>query len=144
MGSVTVTLTMKDLLLLFLAVAVLFGLGYLIAVLRRLLEVARQFQRTVEEVQAFLPEVRRVVTQAGETLESARNLLDESRHVVGDARAVTASARGVAEDLIRDLSVILGPIHLVAGLFEKIQAGLGRLAFLRRPEAGPKEDDHEA
>lgn len=144
MGSVTVTLTMKDVLLLLLAAGVLAGVAYLVLVLRQLLLVARQFQRTVAEVQSFLPELRRLMAQTGETLESARLLLDESRRVVGDARAVTGSARGVVEDLLRDLSVILGPIHLVAGLFEKIQSGLQRLAVFRRPEEGPKEDSDEA
>lgn len=143
MGSVTVTLTLKDLLLLLVAVSALTGLVYLVAVLRRFLQVALQVQRTVAEVQTLLREIRRVVAQTNETLESARLLLDDSRRVVGDARAVTGSARGLVEGLVRDLSVILGPVHMVAGLFEKIQSGLQRWAVFRRSGEGSKEESDE-
>ena len=143
MGSMTITLTFRDVLLALVAIAVLVGTAYFIAVLRRVLAVAEEWRRMLQQVQVLVPQVQRVVEHADETLLSARQLIVRSQTLVEDAAAVTGATRSVAEDLLRDLAVILGPIHLVATLFQKIQSGISRLSSFRTKDEPTQEDDDE-
>jgi uncharacterized protein YoxC len=139
----TITLTLRDVLLALVAVAVLVGMFYLIAALRRILAIAEEWRRMTQQIQLLVPQVQRVVEHADETLLSARQLIERSQSLVGDVAAVTGATRSVAEGLIRDLAVILGPIHLIASLFQKIQSGISRWSPFRAADEQSQEDDDE-
>lgn len=143
MGSMTITLGVRDVLLALVAIAFLVGTAYFVAVLRRILAVVEEWRRMFQQIQVLVPQVQRVVEHADETLLSARQLIAKSQGLVDDAAAVAGATRSVAEDLIRDLAVILGPVHLVATLFQKIQSGISRLSPFRKTEQASKEDDDE-
>lgn len=119
----SITLTLRDILLILVAVFVCLGIAYFITVLRRLKAVAEEVEKTVRQVRELIPKVDRLAHDSTEALRAVRELADSSRGVVADASAVSAKLRIFAEEGLGYAAVLLEPLRRIAALVTGIQTG---------------------
>jgi hypothetical protein len=143
----TITLTLRDIVLIIAAVFLCFGIAYFIAVLKRLRAVAEEVEKTVRQVRELIPKVDRLAHESAETLRTVRELADSGRGVVEDVTAVSAKLRAFAEEGLGYAAILIEPLRRIAAIVTGIQTGLTVFkSFTGRfkdAAYGSKEDEDE-
>ena len=143
MNSMTITLTVHDLLLIILTGSVVFAVIYFAVVLGRLATLLKSWQQLSQRIDDLVPKLSRTLEEAEQTLASARTLLREGHAVVSDVSAVTRSAKLVALEAVDSFSAILGPLRTVAAFAHTIQKVLSAILGHGAPEDEKEADDEE-
>jgi len=143
----TTPLTLRDLLLVAVAIFACVAIAYFIAVLKRLKVVAEEVERTVRQVRELIPRVDRLAQESTETLRAVRELADTGRGVAGDLNAVSGKIRAFAEEGLGYAAVILEPLRKIGAVVIGIQTGLNVFknwtARIKEAAYGSKEDEDE-
>lgn len=143
----TITLTLRDIFFIVVALFACVGIAYFIVVLRRLTSVADEVEKTVRQVRELIPKVDRLAHESAETLRTVRELADSGRSVVGDITAVSAKVRVLMEEGLGYASVVMGPLRRIAAVVLGIQTGLNVFKSwkgrIREGGYGSKEDEDE-
>jgi len=139
----TVTLTLRDILFIAVAVFICCGIAYFVVVLRRLKAVAEEVEKTVRQVRELIPKVDRLTHESAETLRAVRELADSGRGVVADAAAVSAKLRLFAEEGLGYAAVLMEPLRKIAALVTGIQTGFSVFKSWTERLKGTAHDSQE-
>ena len=142
MNSMTITLSLRDVLLTLLTLAALVGLFYFIVTLRRLMAVVEEWRRVTGRAEMLMAQIQKVMESAEITLSSARRLIESGQSTVDDIAAVSGSARRLSEEIIGNISMVLSPIRYLGSLVHNLQRAVEALVERRKKkETGTEEND---
>lgn len=137
----TVTLTLSDILLLIITLAVAGLAVYLVMALRRLGAVLGELQKTLAKVGEVLPRIEKAAEQAERTFGSIETLATGATKAVEDVSAVTAITRALVEQGAEQVSGAMSTLGQIGTILTGIRAGWE--CFTRRSRGGaePEEAD---
>lgn len=135
----TMTMTLTDLLLMVIAVAVVFAVF-------KLIQIAERVARSTQEVQDTL---RRLGPQVEQTLAEASALLAESRSLVGRLDGVAADASSISRETtdalvpwIHDLQGLRRNRYRIGAVMKGIRVGAA--ALLHRDDGHRRDEEHSS
>jgi len=142
-NSMTITLSLRDVLLTLLTLAALVGLFYFIITLRRLMAVVEEWRRVTGRAEMLLSQVQKVMESAEITLSSATRLIESGQSTVDDIAAVSGSARQLSEEIIGNISLIISPIRYFSSLVHSLQRAVEALLERRKKKETDTEEKDE-
>jgi len=142
-NSMTITLSLRDVLLTLLTLAAMVGLFYFIFTLRRLMAVVEEWRRVTGRAEMLISQVQKVMESAEITLSSATRLIESGQSTVDDIAAVSGSARQLSEEIIGNISLIISPIRYFSSLVHSLQRAVEALLERRKKKETDTEENDE-
>lgn len=137
----TVTLTLSDILLLIITLAIAGVAIYMVVALRQLGAVLGELQKTLSKMGEVLPRIEKAAEQAERTLGSIETLAEEASKAVEDVTVVTAITRTVVEEGAEKVSGALATLGQIGTILGGIRAGWE--CFTKRSSEEPEPDEAE-
>jgi hypothetical protein len=141
--SMTVTLSLREVLLTLLTLAAIVGLFYFIFTLRRLVTMVEEWRRVTARAEMLMSQLQKVMENADLTLSSARRLIESGQSSVDDIAAVSGSARRLSEEIIGNISLVLSPIRYVTSLVHNLQRAVEAIVERKRKKVSGTEENNE-
>jgi len=138
----TITLSLSDILLIIITLAVAGVSVYMVIALQRLGTVLGELQKTLVKVGEVLPRVEKTVMQAEQTLVSIDTLATGASKAVDDVTVVTAIARTVVEEGAEQVSGALASLAQIGTILGAIRSGWQ--CFMKKDTEETGEEEAEA
>ncbi len=139
----TITLSLREVLLTLLTLAAIVGLFYFIFTLRRLVTMVEEWRRVTARAEMLMSQVQKVMENADLTLSSARRLIESGQSTVDDIAAVSGSARRLSEEIIGNISLVLSPIRYVTSLVHNLQRAVEAIVERKKKKVSGTEENNE-